>query len=384
MKKLLFISLLLLANHTFAQTYEESRRPWSEGKLRLDEFLGHKNRHDTTQVSLYWKIQSSLETKKVRFGKIEYPITTLSMDKYRSWIDPAHRNEQTLRVCQIEFDLIEAYRRRALIDLYNSPTSDFYSVCHYYNGIFDDRYGDIYEATNYGNDIIAMSRLETEADSLLALPELDPTQVPIGEPRFRFDFILGFNMQRCTNDVYTKAPLGAIFGMNWGVRRSNFGLEFNGQFGANSKNNYSTEYGYIREGQDLNIMNYLFYYAHRVSEKNGRAFYPQVLLGVTSATRTKEEDEKQAPSLDGFTLGLGCIYEIPFYHKTTLANSVVGNASLCKGGQEYFSALQSGFSLLIRPNISFTNMDGNDGWYPAFNLSFILSWHGIYRSRAVR
>lgn len=99
----------------------DSYKNWEDGELKWDDFQGV---HVPGKKSL---LVTGLDTKLKQEhvnGKIKISMkATAEMDKSRSYADSTIRNEQLLRYHQLQFDLLEVYRRRLQNDLNSKMTS---------------------------------------------------------------------------------------------------------------------------------------------------------------------------------------------------------------------------------------------------------------------
>ncbi len=381
--KTLLTSAMLLASifPNWAQEYEESSYAWKEGPLTLNQFQGQKLKSDTSKVLINWTWEITTEKKKIPFGKISYSTSNLFMNQNSSWIDPSYQNEYTLRSCQTAFNLLEAYRRKTERSILTNPEADPGEIANFYINQYKAKFEEMEDSTLMGTRTDIMCRYEAQVDSMLAIPEPDLSEAPMGSLRGRFDFTFGLNMMTTSNECFEKAPWGVHFGMLWGIRRNLIGMSVNGNFNGKSKNNYETSRGPIYEGDEVQSLQISFEYGFLMNPNEERAFYPTIGIGGHNITGNKMPGEDESAYISGFMFNVGCLYDIPLYRSIHKYTGFTPYYFSSYNGHPYRqTATKMAFSLQLRPNISFTNVDS--GLFPMFNLGIILSWNGsIYDNR---
>ena len=119
MKNILFLILsVILPMGVFA---EDPYKDWEDGDLNWNDFQGIYV--PGTQSMLSTGLDTKLNQEHIK-GKIRISMkATATMNKERSFADSTMRNEQRLRYHQLQFDLLEVYRRRLQNDLNSKMTS---------------------------------------------------------------------------------------------------------------------------------------------------------------------------------------------------------------------------------------------------------------------
>ena len=380
MKNLLLLSVLLSATTMQAQSFRSQIINWEDRPLRLDDFMGKKSKNDTTTFSIYWIINSKTEKIKVPGGKLAYQKTYLSMDQGESYIVKERQNEGMLRLCQTSFDLMEAYRRKIEYDRVDNPDVSYSSILRYYYRHYEEQIDEMTDSTDFGQNAEMLDRYAAEVDSMLALPEIEPTQIPLGSRHFAIDIFAGYNLRYTSNDFYTSAPSGICVGYTMDIRRHLVGMDVNCNWGGKSKHDFYTDRGPIGKGEKIEALHLLFQYGYLLNLQGKNDFYPLFNLGLTNMTgksTTNDSGKEETPALQGFCLGIGCRYDIPLFTSTRLNNGPNNMIYTNWSGNRFYSASRSRFSLQLRPKILFTKMESASGWYPSFNLSLTLSWNSI-------
>ena len=366
------------ASNVKAKSFHHNIMNWEDRPLTLDDFMGKKLRSDTTVYNLYWIISNRTAKIRIPHGRLHYQQTYLTLDQNESFIDPNYRNENMLRFCQIGFNLMEYYRRKSAYDLVDNPDTDFRTILRYYNKQHEEFMDEVADSTQFGQNQEVLSRYEAEVNQMLAEPELDPTQIPLGKRYFGIDIYVGYNLRYTSNDFYTNAPSGICLGYTFDIRRHLFGIDFNCNFGGKSKEDFSTDRGPIDKGSKVEALHGSFMYGYLVNPNSKHDFYPTLNIGFTSMTGKEFENEKgkkETPALQGFCFGLGCRYDIPLFDVIRLNNGINNIVYTNWSSNWQCSASRTRFAMQLRPQLLFTKMDGGKGLYPSVNLSVTLSWN---------
>lgn len=183
MKHVVTLILMLLP---FMGIASNQIKNWSNGSLTWNDFQG------TTVISgvpSYMKV--ILEAKPqhiVKKGKTRLSMAaTAQMDCDRSFADADMRTEQQLRYHQLQFDMLEVYRRRLQKDLNTGMTGiDADNSIKYYQGQYDAKMDAMALQTKKGSDDHKLQeweyyvRKQLEEESMPTVPEIVPNSFSYG------------------------------------------------------------------------------------------------------------------------------------------------------------------------------------------------------------
>ncbi len=204
MKHIIITLLLLLPFNIFANT----TKSWSEGELKWDDFKG------VTVIpgvpSFLKGILSITPDQSYVDGKSRISLeATAKVDCDRSFADSMQRTDQRLRYHQLQFDLLEVYRRRLQNDL-NSGMTGLQSDerVKYYIGQYEDQIESIALQTKNGTDEHKLQEFEYYARKILDETSLPP--VPEIFPNaFSYGFFIG------TGAVIPLSDINKAFSGSW-------------------------------------------------------------------------------------------------------------------------------------------------------------------------
>ncbi len=174
MKQILIILSLLLATTASAQRKTpQLKRQWDEGRLTYDDFRGRPSLSaDGSHAEFFLGYSIAHDTTSGLL--VDYPRADATMKPYQSWMLPSHRNSTTLRYHQLQFDLLEAERRRLQLSLLKG---DDYGDALLDSAFFHlgQRLDSLKTSTSEGGDSTALSLWEEHTSQLLAsLPPVSP------------------------------------------------------------------------------------------------------------------------------------------------------------------------------------------------------------------
>ena len=117
MKNLLCILTLLFS---VLSMNAENTKQWSDGPLLWKDFDGIA----MTGVPSYMKSELGIETqRRTDNGKSKIMLAAVAkMNKERSFADSLSKTEQRLRYHQLQFDILEGYRRDLQLDINSGMT----------------------------------------------------------------------------------------------------------------------------------------------------------------------------------------------------------------------------------------------------------------------
>lgn len=377
MRKLLLCAFLLSATSLLAKSYESYSKKeitWESRPLQLDDFLGKRAKNDTMAYRLYWKIQSSAKKIRVPRGRLTYMKTELWMDQNKSFIEKNLQTPEMLRYCQTSFNLLEYYRRKTNQDLLANPDAQFDDVFNFYFSQHSEKDAEMADSTHFGQNTEVMDRFAAEVDSLLATPDIDPQQIPLGNRFGSLDVHFGYNYSYTSNDFYTNAPSGFKMGADWEYKRYLVGFDICSNFRAKSKQDYKSKDGPIEKGEEVDATQVLMQAGYLVNPSGKNSFYPMLCIGETHMNSrdkyTDENNKEHTPSRSGFCFGIGCRYDVPLFTHTHVFNGM----DIYSWASNYrTTANQQFFALQVKPSVVFAKLKDSKGLYPIFNLSLSIT-----------
>lgn len=196
MKKLLWLLLLIVPMIVNADNIKE----WSDGPLSWNDFKGPASIPD---VPSYMKAQLVLQPENVRVkGKNVILLKAEAvMDEDRSFADKTNMTDQRLRLHQLQFDLLEAYRRDLQNDINSGMTgTQADERVRYYNNLYNATMDNIIEQTNNGKNDAKLQEWEYYARKGLDERELPPVR-EITQGPFKYGFYFGTGAGFPTSNV---------------------------------------------------------------------------------------------------------------------------------------------------------------------------------------
>ena len=362
MKKHLFLALGvgLLANVLAAQDYKDSKRAWTDGPLKMDEFMGRKSRKDTSAMHLEWYIINEPRTKRIRNVKYSSIGSSLYFDKTQSWVDSIYRGDNALSFCQICFDRLEVYRRLAINELATNPEADYPSVMRFYHNQFDDFYDELADSTRNGLDDITLALYCFETAQLLATTtEVSPEKIPLGRYCGNLWASFGANVHRSNSDDYDTRPWGIRMCLGVDVLRHLFLLDVATNFRGRCKR----DIGPLYADEQADFTTFCLTYGYLVKPEARFPFYPTFSIGRASLSSNEKDDDNKIRKNDGFIASVGCLCEIPFYQHVYL-NGTGGIAATIISNQ----------SIALKPSIGLMKLHHTSGWTPTFSLGIAYCW----------
>lgn len=374
--KLRSITLATLATFavtsSVAQDYDESCRSYFDGPLRLEEFKGRVP-NDTNVVFFSWAFNP--KEVKVRKEGVKYTYFDFvpELDMTESWVRPSAANAQTLRMCQAGFDLLRIYSAQASHVYASRQTEGARDVMRYYANQYQHRFDDLQYLTAKGTDEQALAQQE----ALIALElqhdtVFDPSQVVLTEPSKIAELMVGASMSVPMTDYFKSPFYGFSFGFGYGTGRHLALLDMNMQFGGEGKKLLPTKNGAIEPGDDVQTGTMTLQYGYQTNRDFLRAFYPLVGVGVhffDGPEYESDDPKKRSNEKAGFSLSVGCIYDLPVTRSVHLRTESQKVTSLCSG-------------IRLRPTIAMTQLADGPGWFPTFQLNVSYYWRSaVHRDK---
>lgn len=376
MKKFFFSLLLLLfcLSTIQAQDYAKSRQQWSDGPLDLKDFKG-RLKSDTTIIGLSWLMQAQPKKEKIGNTKYIYYRISPTLDLSESAVKPGFLNDQTRKLAQASFDLLEIYGRKATQEVLSNHPDNVSDVIRYYNNQVDHRLDDLWYSTRYGQNEQQMDLATTAIALELEEAKIDPTQAELVEPTVCFDLSVGASMMMPSTAYLSSPCFGFGFSVGMGTGRHLISMEMNMGIGAECKKPIMTDNSDpIEVGESLNVGHLLLTYGYRVGNYRSNPFYPTVGIGLNTLVSPANDssNSKQGPrSADGFVFTLGCTYDIPFA-RSAYVGTAANNSQIFMGNSEYNTS-----SIRLKAYFALANGGNEVGWFPSINLAVLFGMNGI-------
>lgn len=210
-------------------------KSWSDGPLTWKDFRGTP----LTGVPSYLKTSLEIIPQETREGgktKIRLAVVA-RMDKDRSFADSLQRSEQRLRYHQLQFDLLEYYRRDLQNDINTGMTGlEADNKLKYYNGLYNSTIDKISTQTNNGTDDPRLQEWEYYARKRLEESELPP--IPEIVPNlFSYGFYLGTGATIPSGNIVDAFSGSWTFTAGLGLGYGNFKLKSDITYGQPKINN---------------------------------------------------------------------------------------------------------------------------------------------------
>ena len=173
MKRILLLSLAVLAAASAsAQDFDSSIKRWKDGPLTWEDFTTYSGGYPIISSLDYgWHGKTgSSKTGNLKIYRFE---TECYMNPVTSWVNPDHRDPQTLRYNQVAFDYIELCRRQLQKELDNNVHGNNASeLSNFYYGKADRFLARLREETDQGQDTAMVNFFAVQtAEELAATPE---------------------------------------------------------------------------------------------------------------------------------------------------------------------------------------------------------------------
>ena len=118
-KLIITIIALVIAFGSNAQ----SKKRWKEGKLEWNDFKGDSYLSDSINSHLEYNLSYQYTKKQIGDTTIIYYEAIAEIDKEGSWVLESHKTMPELNYLQLQFDLLELYRRKIqqMLDTVDHP-----------------------------------------------------------------------------------------------------------------------------------------------------------------------------------------------------------------------------------------------------------------------
>lgn len=361
----IFFFLLSLGFAVQAQTIQDASRPWSKGALTWADFMG-KPMSDSL-FTIAWRFNSEDVTQKIDGVRYTYTNFEGQIDCTSSWYRPEMRNAQSLRYCQLLFDLVELYARKTTAEWARQSEHSYSDIYSFYENQLKNRLAEVKESTNSGADKANLDLCLTSVAHELAESEFHPEQVHYTDPSFGGDFYIGLLMNSTQSD-YIKGNTWS-FNIGWVFAKNKHRYIWDLAMGGGSKagKDYLTDGYDVYKGEKIGGGQISLGYGYCVSEKNDRLLVPFASFGVhfynADPIEVYGKNNKEARQVSGPILSLGCYYDIPFSRHYTTSRFASFSNQKC-----------SIHAIRIKPYVGMSHLSEYGGWTPSLNLSVTYSF----------
>lgn len=203
MKKIIFIfiSLLLSCSHLYAETYKS----WSNNdSLKWEDFISTEIIPGSPHSSFKGNIAVETERSSINGHDYVKLIATAVMDCERSYADSiARKDSDRLKMHQLEFDLLESYRRDFQKDLNGGLSgTTAQQRMNYYNNLFNINAEKLRDQCADGKNSVGMENWATAIHERYyeqGIPEIST----LTESPFSFAFNVGIGMDCANNSIHS-------------------------------------------------------------------------------------------------------------------------------------------------------------------------------------
>lgn len=200
MRRLIALILLMLPLTIIANGDVNDVKSWSDGKLTWDDFRGDAMMgSDATAMDLELVIDFVESENK---GDVEFNIVAVAvMKRNNSSVGANAKTDNNLRYQQLQYDLLELYRRRLQRFLNGTiRNTDFAAKLNHVKGEYKDKSTQIAEETMGGKDEKALN--EWVYFIAMELSQSEVTDIPVIAPsKFSYGGFAGVGYVATTDDL---------------------------------------------------------------------------------------------------------------------------------------------------------------------------------------
>ena len=109
---------------THAQTYTQSMLPWKDRPLTWNDFKASYPTKDTLAYEVSYHASPRIEKKKIGNTTYEYYLYDSYVNTAESWVNPAYKTNDLLKLTQTNFDLWELCCRKAIMEYSSLPEAN--------------------------------------------------------------------------------------------------------------------------------------------------------------------------------------------------------------------------------------------------------------------
>lgn len=357
MKKIiLFISFslsILLNIHA-----QKKEKYWSDGPLTWNDFKEEKMRLRGSIPDYYLTYRS--ENLKQNNTTITHIKSIAYINTLTSKVSPISKESQILEYHQVEFDILELYRRQFQLEIYRL-NSTFDIVAKHQETLqqIENTFSEFRRDANYGSNHRQIKYWSNKLTENLQNLKSDP--IPkIENKNWGIGFYLGFEYSFLSNSLKNNLtpPIGLSFGFDTNYKRSYFMLNMG--ILVNKINNEFFLDEIHEENKKTGIAQGSIAYGYNFIESSTFNFIPFIGVGLTEFSELSQEEDAYSKITVGPHYGINVDYKF----KTNI--NLVSNFTAAKTKTIYYLRTRL---YIAHPNFS-SNFKGN-----AINLGFIF---GMY------
>ena len=277
MKKVLLLFVLLFFGlQSFAQTFEESIRYWSDGPLTWDD-LRLKQTKDTSICDLTFRWMHESDTLRPAWNTVSYnkrPVVVLY--KPTSWHNAGRQDSLALAYDQLMFDLNEVYFRKLLTENSRKERSAN-TLVSFYTEEIQYRIDEMNSETSNGSDAEAIQTFRQQIDAELASTSYPEPERPTMD--FGLTYYAGAAARIfCGDPAETFSPaFGGSFGMSYMYKRHSLDLMLSACDGhLYNSFNYDGHLWPLGDDYSHNMIGLLYKYLAYTAN----TFYIEPLVGI--------------------------------------------------------------------------------------------------------
>ncbi|MFI3240061.1 MAG: hypothetical protein R3Y22_05675 [Bacteroidales bacterium] len=200
MKRLIALILIILPLTILANGGVNDIKRWSDGALTWDDFMGDTmGGSDATSMDRELIIEFDQSDNK---GNMEFQIHAVAaMNRNNSSVGANVKSDQNLRYQQLQYDLLELYRRRLQRFLNGTiRNSEFDAKLAFVQGEYNEKSALIAEETKNGADEKSLKQWEYFV--AMELSQSEDMEAPVIAPsKFSYGGFVGVGWATLTNDL---------------------------------------------------------------------------------------------------------------------------------------------------------------------------------------
>ncbi|WP_139956884.1 hypothetical protein [Flavicella sediminum] len=291
--------LILIAFNVFTTLSfgQNERKYWSVGQLTWEDFKEERLEIRGSIPALYLTYEQ--EKTKIKNTTINRIKAIAFINTENSFVDLKAKNDQILYYHQIEFDILEYYRRKLQTELYNASYA--FNIEAKLNGIKEqllDELDRFRVASHYSSNKEALDTWKTTISKKLEHTDPDPIPETI-DRNFSYGGYFGIEHAFASNSLNKsiKPGIGLTFGLDFGWKKSLFSLNTNLIFIKLKEDLFLKEQLFKDKKYGMALAS--FTYGYPIMENRKFKLTPFIGYGITEISeRTEEENSFRTISSD--------------------------------------------------------------------------------------
>lgn len=343
-------------------SYSNNMIAWKSHKLSWKDFKGKNVYKDGLIYHISYANIPFIQKKKIGNTTYTYFENKSFLDTEESWVDDSHKNPETLKLAETDFNLWELYARKALIEYNSIPDASIDEIYNFYKKLFARRKEDLRQITENGTNREKLDEYSAAVEKELEdLPFNPEAQVAGLREKNGYYISLGIS----SHIPFTKY-ISTGYGLNMSAGgfagRHMIGADLDLEFGGKCCKDIWTEKGTIYEGDKIFTGGITLQYGYTVMQKSAVDITPYFGFGVHfydgGEVLPAYQKGKKAQSIEksGVSFGIGCAFDI-------IASRGIAIKT------EDSNIRKNVHSLGIKPYFSLTHYSGDMGWVPALNIA---------------